>query len=104
MKSNIHPNWKHDTNVTCSCGATFLTGSSLGEITVDICSKCHPFFTGEERFVDIQGRVEKFKNRQQAATQGTGKKQKKASDKPAAPQKSLKDLLQGEKVRLDQTV
>ena len=67
MKANIHPNWQHDTVVTCTCGNTFITGSTQATIQVDICSQCHPFFTGEMKFVDRQGRVDKFLAKQQAA-------------------------------------
>lgn len=102
MKANIHPKWNHEAKILCACGATFLSGSSQDQIEVDICSKCHPFFTGEMKFVDIQGRVEKFKSRQLAAQSGTTKKSKKKDDKDQAPEevRSLKDLLQEEKVKV----
>lgn len=60
MKANIHPDYKKDTKVTCVCGNTFTTSSILPEIRVEICSACHPFFTGQQKFVDTQGQVEKF--------------------------------------------
>src|SRR5476651_2289300 len=69
MKTNIHPKWNHATVVTCSCGNTFTTGSQQDTITVDICSACHPFFTGEMRFVDRQGRVDKFMQKMNVAQQ-----------------------------------
>jgi large subunit ribosomal protein L31 len=69
MKSNIHPKWNHAATVTCSCGNVFATGSQQDAITVDICSACHPFFTGEMRFVDRQGRVDKFMQKMNAAQQ-----------------------------------
>lgn len=59
MKADIHPKYVECT-VTCGCGATFKTRSTKPEIKVEICSSCHPFFTGQERFVDTAGRVEKF--------------------------------------------
>lgn len=59
MKPEIHPKYVECT-VTCGCGATFKTRSTKPEIRVEICSACHPFFTGQERFVDTAGRVEKF--------------------------------------------
>ncbi len=63
MKEKIHPKYT-DTKVTCACGATFTTRSTLGEkLHVDICSECHPFFTGKQKFVDAAGRVEKFQKR-----------------------------------------
>lgn len=67
MKDKIHPQWYPAAKVTCVCGNTFTAGSTLPEIKVEICAKCHPFFTGEMRFVDTQGRVEKFQAKQKAA-------------------------------------
>jgi len=67
MKQNIHPQWNHQAKATCACGNTFVTGSQQDEIVVDICSACHPFFTGEMRFVDRQGRVDKFMQKVNAA-------------------------------------
>ncbi|MFH1244438.1 MAG: 50S ribosomal protein L31 [bacterium] len=78
MKSTIHPKYNQIT-VTCSCGAQFMTGSTKGDFAVDICSKCHPFFTGEMRFVDQLGRVEKFQAKQKAATGKKAKKNRKGS-------------------------
>jgi large subunit ribosomal protein L31 len=59
MKKGIHPNYKQAT-VTCACGETFVTGSTRENIRVEICSKCHPFYTGQRKFVDSEGRVQKF--------------------------------------------
>ncbi len=60
MKANIHPTWYPDAKISCVCGNTFSAGSTLPEIRVEICSACHPFFTGTQKFVDTQGQVEKF--------------------------------------------
>ncbi|WAM33168.1 50S ribosomal protein L31 [Caldicellulosiruptor morganii] len=60
MKEGIHPAYYHDAVVRCACGETFVTGSTKKEIHVEICSKCHPFFTGKQKFVDTTGRVERF--------------------------------------------
>lgn len=60
MKANIHPEWHKNAKITCVCGNTFTAGSVLPEIRVEICSACHPFFTGQQKFVDTQGQVEKF--------------------------------------------
>lgn len=60
MKAGVHPIWHKDTKITCVCGNTFTAGSTLPEIRVEICSACHPFFTGTQKFVDTQGQVEKF--------------------------------------------
>ncbi|GFR37209.1 50S ribosomal protein L31 [Insulibacter thermoxylanivorax] len=62
MKQGIHPTY-HVTTVTCACGNTFETGSVKENLRVEICSVCHPFFTGKQKFVDAGGRVEKFKKK-----------------------------------------
>jgi large subunit ribosomal protein L31 len=62
MKKGIHPEY-YDCTVTCSCGNTFKTRSTKKEIRVEICSKCHPFYTGKQKLVDSGGRVERFKKR-----------------------------------------
>lgn len=63
MKATIHPKYNLDCQVTCACGNKFTTGSILDKIDVEVCSKCHPFFTGQQKFVDIKGRIDKFKKR-----------------------------------------
>jgi len=62
MKKDIHPEYVECT-ITCACGNTFTTRSTKKEIRVEICSQCHPFFTGKQKFVDSAGRVEKFKKK-----------------------------------------
>jgi len=62
MKKDIHPTYQ-EAEVTCACGNKFKVGSTLPKIEVEICSACHPFFTGEEKVLDTAGRVEKFKAR-----------------------------------------
>lgn len=62
MKEGIHPKYEKAT-VKCACGETFETGSTKGTLRVDICSKCHPFFTGKQKLVDTGGRVERFKKK-----------------------------------------
>jgi large subunit ribosomal protein L31 len=64
MKKDIHPNYGKST-VTCSCGNTFETRSTVPEIHVEICSVCHPFYTGKQKLVDTAGRVDKFRSRMQ---------------------------------------
>ncbi len=59
MKAAIHPEY-HQARVICACGETFVTGSTKKDIRVEICSKCHPFYTGQRKFVDAEGRVQKF--------------------------------------------
>ncbi|HZJ58358.1 MAG TPA: 50S ribosomal protein L31 [Clostridia bacterium] len=62
MKENIHPQYG-EAVVRCACGETFITGSTKKELRVEICSKCHPFFTGKQKLIDTGGRVERFKRR-----------------------------------------
>lgn len=62
MKAGIHPDYSEAT-VRCACGMTFHTRSTVGDIKVDICSACHPFFTGTQKIVDTEGRVERFKKK-----------------------------------------
>ena len=59
MKKGIHPEYKSGT-VNCACGSSFQTRSTVGDIKIEICSECHPFFTGKQKLVDTAGRVEKF--------------------------------------------
>ena len=63
MKAEIHPNYE-ETSVTCSCGNTFKTRSTMGgELHLDVCSKCHPFYTGQQKILDTAGRVDKFRRK-----------------------------------------
>ncbi len=62
MKEGIHPTY-NQTQIKCACGAVYETGSTKGDLRVDICSKCHPFFTGKQKLVDTGGRVDRFKKR-----------------------------------------
>lgn len=101
MKANIHPQWYPDAKVTCACGNTFTVGSTKPEIRVEVCSVCHPFFTGQLKYVDTAGQVEKFQKKQQtglakAAQQAAkkAKKQQKLTEEKEGP-KSLKEMLLG---------
>lgn len=60
MKKDIHPTYFEEAKVTCACGNTFVTGSTQEEIHVEICSNCHPFYTGKQKFVDTQRRLDRF--------------------------------------------
>ncbi len=82
MKDNIHPEYMEAT-VTCGCGETFKTRSTQPTIQVEICSKCHPFYTGKQKFVDTAGRVEKFQRKfrwDENSTKKVLRKQKKEDD------------------------
>lgn len=59
MKQGIHPQY-NQVQVTCTCGNKFTTGSTLDKIEIEVCSACHPFFTGQQKFVDTKGRIDKF--------------------------------------------
>jgi large subunit ribosomal protein L31 len=89
MKKNIHPQW-HQTQVTCVCGNTFELGSTLEKIEVDICSKCHPFFTGETRFADREGRIDRFR-KAVASAQANPARAKKSKTRQEV--KSFKEVL-----------
>lgn len=67
MKKDIHPTYFPKAKIVCSCGNTMTIGATKAEIHVEICSKCHPFYTGEEKLIDTAGRVEKFKTRRSKA-------------------------------------
>jgi large subunit ribosomal protein L31 len=75
MKTDVHPVYHSDSKVTCACGASFPVGSTRESIEVEICSSCHPFYTGGEKLMDTAGRVERFKAR------ATASAAKKASTK-----------------------
>ena len=68
MKTEIHPQYHTDAVVTCLCGNTFTTGSTLPELKTEVCSVCHPFFTGTQRIIDTGGQVERFRRRAAAKT------------------------------------
>ena len=72
MKDKIHPNWNREALVHCACGNTFTTGSTAKVINVEICSACHPLFTGQQKFVDTAGRGDKFNQRMAAAEKKKG--------------------------------
>ena len=74
MKKDIHPKYDLKTKATCACGAVFLVGSTMPEIKMEICSQCHPFYTGNEKIMDTAGRVERFKKRAAATTKAKAKK------------------------------
>ena len=79
MKEKIHPKWYPEAKVHCACGNQFTTGSTMPEIAVEICSACHPRFTGQQKFVDTGGRVDKFRQRDEIAK----RTQQEAADRKA---------------------
>ncbi len=80
MKKDIHPKYDIQTKATCACGATFSVSSTMPKIKVEICSQCHPFFTGNEKIMDIAGRVERF-NKRRALSETKAKTKTKAETK-----------------------
>lgn len=82
MKKDIHPTYYTDTKVSCACGNTFVTGSTAAEIHTEICSNCHPFYTGKQKLIDTAGTVDKFKKRMEIAAQT------KANAAPKKPRKT----------------
>jgi len=93
MKPNVHPKL-YSAKIVCSCGYTFDTLSTKQTIHVEVCHKCHPFYTGEHRFLDTKGRVDSFQKKQEKARiyQKTSKK-KKSEQKEEKKIKTLKELL-----------
>ena len=76
MQKNIHPTYHINAKASCVCGATYVVGSTKDELNVEICSSCHPFYTGKENILDTAGRLDRFKKRQAAATVTKAKKAK----------------------------
>lgn len=99
MKQDIHPTWFPEAKVSCACGSVFTTGSTVPEIRVELCSACHPFFTGQMKLVDTLGQVERFQKKTESSKVKQAERAKilearklkvaeKKGDKP-----TLKDLL-----------
>ena len=81
MKKDIHPTWHPNAQVICSCGATFTMGATKEVIRTDVCSTCHPFFTGEQRIVDTEGQVERFMRRLERREELLGTAEKRRTKK-----------------------
>ncbi|OGH11355.1 MAG: 50S ribosomal protein L31 [Candidatus Levybacteria bacterium RIFCSPLOWO2_01_FULL_36_13] len=92
MKQQIHPQYFENAQVICACGNQFTTGSTQELIRVELCSNCHPFYTGEQRFVDSASRIQKFQKKQEAARLHVTKKKEKEEKKSQAP-KTLREML-----------
>lgn len=97
MKKEIHPNYFPEAKVTCACGNTWTTGSTKEEIRTEVCSACHPFFTGEQqRLIDIEGQVDRFYKKLQARQDYVEEKQKKVSAK-VSPDRPIAELELGKR-------
>ncbi|HOX95852.1 MAG TPA: 50S ribosomal protein L31 [Candidatus Woesebacteria bacterium] len=94
MKQNLHPEYM-ETTITCACGNTFTVGGTVSTLHVDVCNKCHPFFTGTQRFIDAMGRVDKFIAKRQAAS-GYVKRGKDKKESNETPQ-TLREMLDAKK-------
>jgi large subunit ribosomal protein L31 len=92
MKKDIHPTYFPDAQVVCACGNTFTVGSTVKEIQVELCSSCHPFYTGKQKLVDTARRVEKFQERaaKKSAEKVVQKKAKVAKRKAKRDEKAKK--------------
>lgn len=92
MKKGIHPTYYPDAKVTCSCGNTWNTGSTRKEIHTEVCSKCHPFFTGQQqRLIDIEGQVDRFYKKLQARQDYVEERKAKSAAK-TSPERPVKEL------------
>jgi len=97
MKKDIHPVYYTDARVTCACGNTWVTGSTKKEIHTEICSKCHPFFTGEQaRLIDIEGQVERFKKRVKASLDYKDETKKREEER-TSPNRPVEELELGKR-------
>ncbi len=99
MKANLHPEWFPEAKVSCACGTTFITGSTVPAIRVEICSTCHPFYTGTQKFVDTLGQVDRFVKKMEVSKSKQAQQQRILANKKAKMDErkkerpSLKDLL-----------
>ncbi len=91
MKPKIHPKYYWDAKVICACGNTWTTGATVPVIHVEVCSKCHPFFTGEQRIVDTEGQVDRFMKRLQIAEQRRKEREERRRLR-TSPQRPVADL------------
>jgi large subunit ribosomal protein L31 len=91
MRAQIHPKWFPEAKVTCACGNSWTTGSTKAEIRVDICSNCHPFYTGVQRIVDTEGQVDRFYKRLEVRTQFKKTEDAKVAAK-TSPDRPLAEL------------
>ncbi len=92
MKEGIHPTYYPDAKVTCACGNTWTTGSTRKEIRTEVCSKCHPFFTGQQqRLIDIEGQVDRFYKKLQARQDYVEQKKSK-EDAKVSPERPITEL------------
>jgi large subunit ribosomal protein L31 len=91
MKNDIHPTYYPEAKVICACGNTWTTGSTQEEIRTDVCFKCHPFFTGEQRIVDTEGQVDRFYKKLQARQDFIAEQEAREAER-VSPERPIKEL------------
>jgi large subunit ribosomal protein L31 len=96
MKEEIHPTYYPDALVVCACGNTWTTGSTMKEIRTDVCSNCHPFFTGEQRIVDTEGQVDRFYKKLQARQDFIEQAEAREAEK-VSPERPIAELELGKR-------
>ena len=100
MKSNTHPTYFTDAQVVCACGNTFTTGSTKQQIRVELCSNCHPFYTGQQKFVDTIGTIDRFQAKMKVAASKQAvmsDKKKKKQERETFRPKTLREMLLSQK-------
>lgn len=97
MKKEIHPNYNVKSKVTCACGNTFEVGSTLNEINIELCSMCHPFYTGKQKLVDPARRVEKFQARAAKQVEVSSVRKGKKVKKERAEKKKAEKIVKVKK-------
>lgn len=97
MKANIHPQFYNNATVTCACGNSFITGSTVQQIHTEICSACHPFYTGKQTLLDTLGRVDQFRKRQTAGLSSVKKAPKSKTTTNLTSRLHIKAAIKGNK-------
>jgi large subunit ribosomal protein L31 len=99
MKAGVHPNYNPQAQVICVCGNRFTVGSTQDTLHIELCNKCHPFYTGEQKFVDSASRIQKFETKKKIADAHKATVVKKVEEKKKSQEapKSLRDMLMGVK-------
>lgn len=97
MKASIHPQYNENAQVVCVCGNRFTVGSTKDTINIELCNKCHPFYTGEQKFVDSASRIQKFQQKQEVAKTHHVARVKKMEEKKRSQDapKTLREMLMG---------
>ncbi len=97
MKASVHPQYNHNAQVICVCGNRFTVGSTQDVINIELCNKCHPFYTGEQKFVDSASRIQKFEQKKKVAETHKATVTKKVEEKKRSQEapKSLREMLMG---------